>query len=183
MRIAVDIDNVLADTANAVLKGINKKYNTKFTEEDVSSWDHRWDINGTTISYTDELFELYDTFGFLYSIPAYKDGVNAVRNMIHNNHEVFLLTGRMPKYKPMTDLWANRVYPNITVRYADGKEKYSDLFDVLIDDSPREVKNVSRAGKHVLLMDRPWNRDVPKIYGKRVYNWNEVMNCIKYKLW
>lgn len=33
-------------------------------------------------------------------------------------------------------------------------------FDVFIDDSPLNAKNIAATGKLVLLFDQPWNRDI-----------------------
>jgi len=181
MRIAVDVDNVVVEMTPHVLKEINRKYGTKFTPEDITEWHTKLQhpTDGRPIDYTKELFEQYDVPGFMEGVPLTPGAKEGIQELKDKGHKVFLLTGRDKKYAEPTMVTAKQLHPDLKVIHApEGKQNYVNYFDVLLDDSPNEIKNVGLAGGNTIIFDRPWNRNMSPLYGRRVADWPQFLNTI-----
>lgn len=180
MRIAIDMDNVSMDAAPYILAAINRKYNTNLTIEDIKEWYSKWPHNGSFIDYTKELFEQFDQPGFLERMPLMPGAKEGINELLERGHKVFMLTGRHPRYNEPSLHSARQIHPNLKVVHApEGKHHHMDKFDLLLDDAPKEVRNVGLRGGNAIIYDRPWNRDVSPLYGNRVKDWGEFLNSIK----
>jgi 5'(3')-deoxyribonucleotidase len=181
-RVAVDIDNVSVQMTPHVLNEINRKYGTHFTEEDVDEWHKKFKHpqGGKDIDYTKELFENYDRPGWMEQAPLVPGAKEGIQELMNRGHKVFLLTGRHPKYEQASMKTAQMLHPDLKVIHApEGKHHHVDKFDVLLEDSPKEIKNVGLAGGNTVTFDRPWNRKLSPLYGNRVHDWNEFLRTMK----
>jgi uncharacterized HAD superfamily protein len=54
--------------------------------------------------------------------------------------------------------------------------------DIMIEDAPTYAADCAQRNIHVLLYDRPWNRDIPETeIINRVRTWEEVLAKVKQK--
>jgi 5'(3')-deoxyribonucleotidase len=181
MKIALDIDNVTADMAPYLLNHINEKYGTNFTINDIKEWYAKLPHPKGIIDYTKELFRHLDTPGFISKIPMMSGAKEGIEELVRRGHKPFFLTGRTEKkHGPETEQWRREHYPDTKIYYApEGKHTFARKADMLLDDSPQEIKNFGLHGGNAMIYDRPWNRDISPLYGRRVADWPEFLNTMK----
>lgn len=145
MRIALDLEEVLADTIRESCRSTDK-----LTESDFDSWnlsDRTWQIYSGV---SDALWRHDPT-----SIPPIEPAINESTYELHKNADrLDIVTARM-HVDPQIREWlaSNHVYYDDLVSTLE--PKYTLDYDVFIDDNPEMF------GEHrLLLRDHPHNRNV-----------------------
>lgn len=88
-------------------------------------------------------------------------------------HEVRIVTAREENAREATELFleTHDIPYHELVMCASRKVGY----DLLVDDAPHNVLMAAAGGGRALLMDHPYNRDVPTIHNPlRVHDWRDV---------
>ena len=179
LRINVDIDNVSSPMAEHVLNAINTKYGSNYTIEDIKEWYQKFKHGNKTIDYTKELFSNFNKPGFLSSAPVMPGAKEGIKTLLDRGDEVSFLTGRHSKYMPETKEWAKQIDPDLNVVYApEGKHHHVKNFDVLLEDSPKEILNVGIHGGNPVVYDRPWNRNIKNLSARRVADWKGFTDSV-----
>lgn len=190
MKIAIDIDEVLADTLRAFIKKYNQKYHTKFKRENFYTYNW-WEVLDITKEECGKILVNFIDAGFtgnLNVVRGSKQGIKALAK----KHELFLVTSRAENIKKITAKWINK---NFKVNFKDiiytrdtifSKEKESKFeichrikADVLIEDWVDHANDCAINGLKVLLFDCPWNRGIkllPKM--RRVKSWNDILTIL-----
>jgi 5'(3')-deoxyribonucleotidase len=181
-RIAVDLDDVSFDMRNHVLNHINNKYGTKFGRNDIQEWNAILPYKDKPIEYKKELFDRFAAPGFIESTPLMPGAKEGIEELKERGHPVFFLTSRNKKYQDATRRAANKIHPDVPVIHAaEGKHKFVNDFDVLLDDSPKELTMVGIHGGNPVAFDQPWNRQVPQLMARRVASWPEFLELMRKK--
>lgn len=98
-----------------------------------------------------------------HEIPPMEDGLREATRTLSTLHNVDILTARVGQDEAVREWLAgyNVHYDRFISTAAPNSEKteYGD-HDVHIDDSPKVAQDAIDAGRHVILVDRPYNRDV-----------------------
>ena len=177
LRVALDIDSTTCDTSRAILEALNKEHSTKFCMNDISCWNPTLSDGSKTLSWEKELFKKFDTPGFLRSVPVIA-GATEVVDKLRKDRDVFFITSRNCKYADETLGWVDDNFQGLDVVFAtDGKHKYIDLFDILLDDSPREILSVYMGGGRPVIFDGPYNKELPSEI-PRVHSWHQFYDHV-----
>ncbi|MBI5803928.1 hypothetical protein HY450_01660 [Candidatus Pacearchaeota archaeon] len=191
MKIAVDVDEVLASLIDAVLKYYNNLNGTCFAREDFKSYNW-WDVLGRE---KEEVVSMYYDF---WKSP-YSEDINPVRgslfgiDSLSRKNKIISVTSRQFDFITQTKRWIEQHYYNkiqevyFTNELSNNKSgsfTKSEIclregVDLLIDDHVRHAVDCAEHGIDVLIMNSPWNRnfeDTDKI--KRVYLWEDVVSRI-----
>lgn len=188
--IAVDLDDVLTNNAQAFADFSNATWGTNLTADD---FDEDWNIVwGTEIEETQrraELFHSDDVFdGFMHK----EDALN-VLTKLHKNYTLVIATSRREVVRGITESWLERHYAGLFsgvyfTGFFDGKHGVDALkktkkdlvieigADYLIDDQPKHCFGAAEAGlRAVLFGDYRWNQVARLPKGiTRCSNWPEV---------
>ncbi len=193
MTIAIDIDEVLADTITVFLKYHNDTYGTSFGYPDMLSNDWRISLNLNTSELTERI-TAFDSAGHIHTVPPVSGAVEAVKRLA-SKHKLIALTSRWGMAVQATKPWIENNFSNLIseVHFSSNPFVTSDLHlgkkdkgqickdlsvKLIIEDSVSFAKQCSDAGVPVILLDRPWNKEVsgPKI--SRAYEWGEVPQMV-----
>jgi len=165
LTVAVDVDGVLYDFDNAF--GLwcvaNIGLNPELLKVDHTyRLEDRWGITQEQVlEYMIAGVREGTTFRFG---PVYEDCRVPLNEIYGDGHHVMMLTARdLPGVTELcrahTAHWleneAKLPYDELVL--SSRKEDHD--FDILVDDSPANVRAVQAAGKRAVLLDRPWNRD------------------------
>jgi len=198
MRIYVDIDDILCETAVALCRLARREFGRCVAYEDVRVFDLQQAF-GLSDEEMRRFRRLSHENGCLMDFavtPGAVEGVRAFRDM---GAEVDILTGRPASSHRATEDWLAAVgLGGFGVEYVDKYgRKYErhpgdpetipleDLlarhYDFAIDDSPVVLRSLAawRETK-VLVFDRPWNRSYelsPNM--TRVAGWNGILSAVK----
>lgn len=182
LRIAVDFDGVLFDHVPYLLRGFRDAHGIDLAAEGMRYWDffqyravREANLTWQCVS---KVLHAIDTDEAIHKLPP-RD-VHAARVMqtwIDQGHKVSVVTAREEAARKTTEafLAAHAIPHDALVMRASRKTGY----DVLIDDAPHNVLMAAADGGLALLMDHPYNRDVPtKRNPLRVHDWRGVEQAV-----
>ena len=189
--IAVDIDDVLSETAKGFISWSNQQYGLDLTVDDYDEdWGAVWGVD------VDER-ERRAAYLLKSSMIRELDCVEAARSVLKKlskSYELVIITSRRSVIKGATIEWVNKCYPGIfsdkAINFAGMWDNITDQsihitksgvatklgVDFLIEDQLKHCISAAEHGIKALLMgDCKWNQcdNLPKDV-TRVKNWVEV---------
>jgi len=182
LRIAVDFDGVLFDHVPYVLRGFRDRYGIDLAAEGMRHWDYyayravrEADLPPSQIR---RLLDDIECDELLHQEPP-RDALAAhvVAAWIAAGHSVDIVTarGRHAEAATRRFLQTHAIPYDRLVMEARVKTGW----DVLVDDAPHNVLMAAADGSTALLMDHPYNRDVPtRTNPVRVRDWQEVADAV-----
>jgi 5'(3')-deoxyribonucleotidase len=180
VKIAVDIDGVLADQVGAVLKVIEKKYGQRYSKSDVNR--AYWSFAESDI--WSEITEKLNDRDYVLRVPLIEGSQNAIQQL--TKHEVFVVTARTPNAEEATKEWLKAHFPCLKEYYhARTGTKYNVPSDVLIDDLDMNIVEFVKSdpNRRGILFKHPWSINGTDIenYSNQVYycpGWQSVLRAI-----
>ncbi len=186
MIIAIDVDDVLARSAEAVIGYHNERFGTSHSAENLESYslEKRW---GCDREEAIRRVVLFAEEGGYESLEPRNDSLAAVK-ILAAHHTLIALTARFSFLEETTRNWLSRHYPDcftrVVVTNFYGTGERTTKADVclqtrarlLIEDNLEHALPAAAAGVRVLLLDAPWNRtaDLPGNV-TRVSSWEEIL--------
>ncbi len=180
MKIAVDIDGVLADQVGAALKKIEEKYGLRYSKNDVNC--AHWIFGGRDI--WSEISELLTNPEYVMGLSVIEGSQIALRQLA--NHCVCVVTARRPETEKATKQWLNAYFPYLKEYYhARTGTKHAIPSDVLIDDFDLNIVEFVKSdpNRHGILFVQPWSINGAEIekYADRIYychKWQSVVEAV-----
>lgn len=159
LKIALDVDGVLADTIRSWLKLCNERFGLNLLYEQIDHWNF-WKDVGITQQDFEKLFN--EAWSDWKSMPPTEDKLSAKVEFLKGFGEVDIVTGRSLDTMGYVKRWLNmhRIKSNRIVLVEPDEAKGSLDYDVFIDDSPLNAVDAAERGKTALIYDQPWNRHV-----------------------
>lgn len=167
-RIAVDMDEVLADALGELIRRYNEEFGESLTVADM--WGH-WMVDMLPPSRHDRVMAYLQADDFFTNLEVIADS-QRVLEQLSRHHEIFIATAAMefprsfgPKYE-----WLLRHFPFLhPTRFVFCGDKSILHADYLIDDMPRHFQRFQGTG---LLFTAAHNANLKAPL--RVANWLEV---------
>lgn len=177
MKIALDVDGVLADVIESWLKYSNT-IRPKISKHEITDWDF-W--SKFQINRFDFYTELSSCWKNWESIPPTEGNLSSTTKYLSSIGQVDIVTAREQSTNFFVKSWLNHhnISYNNYVSVIDGPMK-SDLdYDIFIDDSPLNALKFIQNNKKVLLYSQPWNQHISENQIHRVSNLFEAVETIK----
>jgi len=180
LKIAVDLDGVLAEAMIVWCDLYNKRYGGALTLEDIRGWDV-WKIVNIP---RDRFFRLLDDAWLDWEkMPPTERDVGKKVGLLREVGTVDIVTGRSVRTVSQAKEWlkAHGVPYDRFVRSESNLAKINLNYDVFVDDSPELMELIaSRSTALGILYTRPWNRDtqMPTVV-RRVTRWAEVPPIVR----
>ena len=181
MRIAVDLDGVLADTIVTAADILNRNRSEKLGAESFDRW-RSWENVGIT---KDEFFRTLDEAWFSWeSIPPTEDGLKVNMRRLMEFGIVDIVTGRSRATVPQANSWLERYeipFDSFVRTSNSTNAKLALDYDLYVDDSPELMAILASQvrGSGILYL-RPWNRktaEMPRIF--RAKRWNQIPGIVQ----
>jgi 5'(3')-deoxyribonucleotidase len=180
LKIAVDIDGVLADQVGAVLKVIENEYGERYSEKDVNH--AHWSFAGRDL--WSEIARLLADSEYVLRVPLIEGSQIALKQLAR--HEVFVVTARRPNAEEATKQWLSVHFPCLRQYYhAKTGTKHNIPSDVLIDDLDMNIVEFVKSDpdRRGILFVHPWslNNTAIENYSNQVYycpSWQSVVSAI-----
>lgn len=176
MRIAVDLDGVLADTMVSVCKMLNQRRSAEFSVESFNQWN-AWKIAGIS---RNEFFGILDEAWFSWeSVPPTEEALDQKVARLRNFGQIDIVTGRSPMTVPHAKAWLDKQgikFDSFVITQNSTEAKIKLNYDLYIDDNAELMALVSSRlhGTGILYL-QPWNRNagpMPRVF--RVGGWDEI---------
>jgi 5'(3')-deoxyribonucleotidase len=172
LRIAVDMDEVLADTLGEQLRRYNFRYNEQVTPDDLTGLEL---VDTVPPERRGWVLEMLHEPGFFANLELIPGAIAGMRQLCLE-HEVFVASAAMEFPGSFDDkfLWLRRRFPEVSTRSIIfcGDKGVLDV-DYLIDDTPEHFRRLRGVG---LLFDAPHNRGhrgYPRVFG-----WGQVQDAL-----
>ncbi len=190
MHIWVDLDEVLANTVEQILKHHNYKiWSRKILLEDINDYCI-WNIPGADITKEESIYFFKDFFE-KWDVCSVKP-VNWAKEKLEflrtKWFETTVITARREELREYTLKWLDKHYKWIfqdvyfADHFTDNHKNKSDIckdckIHYMIEDSFENSLDTANAGIKTFLLERPWNRHItykhPNII--RVKDWKEII--------
>jgi len=177
MKIALDVDGVLADVIKSWLNYSNT-IRPKISKHDITDWNF-WEK--FKINRYDFYAELNSCWKNWNSIPPTEENLSSVTKNLSNIGQVDIVTARERSTDSFVKNWLDRYnisYDNY-VSVIDGPMKADLDYDVFIDDSPLNALKILQQNKKVILYSQPWNKHISEHRIHRISNLSEAVEKIK----
>ena len=154
MKIAVDIDGVLADQVGAVLKVIEREYGLKYSKSDIDR--AHWSFGGIEI--WTEIGKLLADPEYVLQVPLIEGSQNALKQIF--GPDVGVVTARRPNAEVATKQWLSAHFPSLKQYHsARTGSKHNIPSDVLIDDLDMNIVEFVKSdpNRRGILFQHPWS--------------------------
>lgn len=195
MNIGIDLDGVLTNYRKFAIEQGQKycKENTKgklenpdaYYMKDMYNWDEETDYD----------FWIKNIFTYATENPAIQGASENIKKLKKDGNTIFIITARKfatpddeceqeikEKMKKIVKEWLakNKIEYDYVIFSKEDKSKniIENNIDVMIEDSPNNVKKLSRLTK-VICVDWPYNKGIENDNIYRCFNWNEIYMKIK----
>jgi len=180
LKIAVDLDGVLAETMETWCKRANEFLGTNFKLADLDTWASWRKLGITREQFFQFLDEAWDDWE---SIPPTEPRLAEKVRKIARSGQIDVVTGRSKESVSAAKSWLaeHKIPYQRFVRVPGWKDKIFLNYDVYIDDAPELMPLISRNPRMWgILYTRPWNRTVPDLRQVfRVESWTEIPKLLK----
>lgn len=194
MNIGIDLDGVLTNYRQFAIEQGQKycKENDKgklvnpeaYYMKDMYNWDEKTDYD----------FWIKNIFSYATENPVIQGASENTKKLKEDGHTIFIITARKfatpddnckeeirEKMKTTVKEWLakNEIEYDYIIFSKEEKSKHiiENDIDVMIEDSPNNVKNLSKLTK-IICMDWPYNKGIENDNIYRCYNWNEIYDKI-----
>lgn len=176
LKIALDVDGVLADVMHSWLS-YNNKMRSTILKSDISEWDFWKNHNIDRFDFYKELSLCWKSWK---DIPPTENDISSATEILSELGTVDIVTAREVSTHNDVKNWLkfyNIAFENY-VGVSEGLEKARLDYDIFIDDSPLNAKSMLEAGKSVILYHQPWNLkfDDPRV--ERIYKLENAIPAI-----
>jgi len=158
MRIALDVDGVLADVIQTWLI-YNNKIRKSITKNEITEWNFWEKFQINRFDFYKELSACWKSWK---EIPPTEEKLSTIINELSKFGTIDIVTAREPSTDEFVKNWLKSqkiIYQNY-VSVIDGPKKALLDYDVFIDDSPLNAKKIADADKKILLYSQPWNLNI-----------------------
>lgn len=166
-RIAVDMDEVLADYSGELMKRVNDKFDLNLTKKDL----HGTHIQKLYPELADDIFDIVNTDSFFRNLPVIKDSQEILEELAEH-YEIVIATAAMlsPNSFAAKYDWLQEHFPflnpNLFVFCGD---KSTIKADYLIDDHVYQLNAFQDGG---IMFTAAHNVNEP--YDMRMNDWQEL---------
>lgn len=177
MKIALDVDGVLADVIESWLIYSNK-IRPNISKDDITNWDFWKKFKINRYDFYEELTSCWKNWN---SIPPTEDNLSVVTEKLSNFGQVDIVTARELSTDSFVKNWLRQhdiTYQNY-VSVIDGPMKADLDYDVFIDDSPLNAIKFVERKKNVFLYSQPWNQHISNQNIERISTLSEVIEKLR----
>ncbi|WP_141551633.1 hypothetical protein [Natrinema sp. CBA1119] len=186
MRIAVDVDGVLADHVSAVLSRLRTEHGSfTRTKSTMTHWDEALPALDTSLKSEIEAAE--SDPAFVRSMAPIEGAVEGTNALVDRGHKLVIVTARPEENLPMTHEWLEvNGIPHSREESLSTRGQMKTIADaaLLIDDFPGHICEFAKTGKYAILFVQPWNEaqvdeltESPRVFAAE--DWGQVVDIIQ----
>ena len=176
MKIALDVDGVLADVIESWLT-YNNKIRTTITKSQILEWDFWKNHNIDKFDFYKELSICWKSWK---NIPPTEDDIASATSQLSDRGTVDIVTARDESTHDYVKNWLkfHKINFRNYIGVIEGVEKCRLDYDVFIDDSPLNAKSMLGTGKSVILYTQPWNMSFEDPRATRIHKLQNAVSVI-----
>lgn len=173
VNVGIDVDGVLADSLPVACEAVRNQTGVDIRPSDITEWNPEIPELNTTFGQV--LSNIIDEDPTLYhDMPPVPGAVRGMEQLQDAGATVTIVTHRDAEYHDVTQEWLrdNAIpYDSFATEIDHRTPKHKAGVDILVDDSPRNLRDVASAGQYGIMMLRQTGQnDIPtdpRIYRPR----------------
>lgn len=178
MLIACDIDNVCCNLQEVVTDLFNERYGTSYTLNDFTAYDV---MQVLPMEDAIKMQAMYGESGLYDLVKPIPGAQEALQKLIHDGHQVYLVTDAIPKTYGEKVEFVHRYFPFIDDAHIVAmKHKWMFKCDVMIEDNFANL--ITKTDYHRICFNYPWNKvHETKDWAydiHRCYNWEDIISAV-----
>ncbi|MHA7733087.1 5' nucleotidase, NT5C type [Nitrosopumilus sp. S6] len=176
MKIALDVDGVLADVIQSWLNYSNS-IRREIQKHEITDWDFWKKFEIDRYDFYAELSSCWKNWSL---IPPTEENLASVTKNLSDIGQVDIVTARERSTDSFVKNWLDHhnISYNNYVSVIDGPMKADLDYDVFIDDSPLNALKFLENNKSVILYSQPWNQHITEDKIHRISNLTEAIEKI-----
>jgi len=176
LKIALDVDGVLADVIESWLS-YNNKIRQTISKSQISEWDFWKNHNIDKFDFYNELSICWKSWK---NIPPTENNIASATKQLSKIGTVDIVTARDESTHSDVKNWLklHNIDFNNYVGVLEGVEKSKLDYDIFIDDSPLNAKSMLEQGKSVILYSQPWNLSFDDKRATRIHELKSAVSVI-----
>lgn len=172
MKIAFDLDGVLANSYEAFMAYMNQHGQPDWRTEDMKSLDFSESF-GVTNNYIDDMFIAFFN-NDVYQVDPIKGSIEATDQLRRNGHHLSIITHRDTATHHKTMDWVRKHYGNTfdSINIMGNEKNKGEVctvldLEMLIDDKPENVQDATNHNITGVLFNQPYNQKakLPRVEG------------------
>lgn len=185
MKIGIDLDDVVFNTTEQVLKVFNNLYNTDVQLSDIVCWDFD-KCKQIPEAYKDAIWDIFQDNNVWDNTSVYKDCIDSIYQL-SQEHDIFFVTATRTRnmiYKLQLLQMNFPFIEDIDKCLIKAENKQLLNLDVLIDDN---MENFKSAAYYGIVFSQEWNKNIDEADSKycnsncfRVNSWKEIPQYISF---
>lgn len=176
MVLCVDVDDVICNLQETVIKLFNDRFGSNYKLNDFT--EHNI-MNILPLQDGTVMKDMYGESGLYNKVKPFPGAQEGLQKLINDGHQVYLVTAAIPKTYDEKVKFIHRYFPFID----DGhivcmKHKWMFKCDIMIEDNYETL--ITKPYYHRIVMDQPWNQST-KDYARdihRCYNWDDIVAAV-----
>ncbi len=156
MKLAIDLDGVLADAIEIWIPIFQRKFDIPILKNQINSWNF-WEQFGLQRDDFEEVFD--EAWKDWKNVKETESDISEKIKQLRNFGQVDLVTARSKKTMGFVNKWLE--YKKIQLNniiVVDANESKAILdYNIFLDDSPIQVKQIADLEKIALVYNQPWN--------------------------
>ncbi len=183
--VAVDIDNVIADTDPVIRKVIRRICGVSLSREDIVQFAYSEALVAKGLDRSEakrieeESLWVFHDRACAEATPM--DGaVEALNALSKAGLSIIVATCRLPSCERLTRQWLREAgVPYDDLLFVEDKAERCSNWAVLVEDAAHHALAVAQRGVPTCLLDHPWNRSLdPHPLILRAHNWQQAVDLI-----
>ncbi len=157
LRIAVDIDGVLADSMTPWAQVYTTMSQRRLEKKEIVTWGFWRELGLTNREFQSIFYRVWKDWDH---VPPTEDNLGDKMRRLSSYGETDIVTGRTRNTVRYVEKWLEKHAINYRKLYAIPPHltKVNSGHNVYVDDSPVVASQAASSGRTVLLYDQPWNR-------------------------
>lgn len=183
MKLAIDIDETIADFYGGLMNFYHKKTGKLHKKEEFTEYDVMpvWKVS---LSEAEKLLNEFHKVHNHKEVKPFDYSVDTINSLINQGISITIITARPKEFQEKTKEWFNHYFSdiNFNIIHTQGR-KYEECkklgINVILEDSKSTALDCAKEGIKVILFDKPWNQKIEHENIFRVKNWKEVSVNLK----
>lgn len=195
MKIGIDIDNVISDSAPIYIEKFNSAFQTSVSLEVMKSYWFTQKSTGVEQTKIEDFFTGWlSDIHFQSNLPVVEESLPVIRKWLDRGYILHYVTARPPEAEKGTRFWLLKHHlmndgstldhfnPQKYQTDSQYKKHKADILgiNIFIEDS---LEIVNALDIPVLLIDKPWNRGKTRRNVRRVKDWGEIALIVEDREW
>ena len=176
MVLCIDVDDVICNLQEVVVKLFNQRYGSQYTLNDFTEYDI---MNVLPTQDAIVMRDMYGESGLYNKVKPLPGAQETIEKLINLGHQVYFVTAAVPKTYGEKVAFIKRFFPYIDdAHIVSMKHKWMFKADIMIEDNLHTL--LAKPSYHRICFNMPWNQsDKDWVYGiHRCYNWDDVLTAV-----